>query len=156
LSDHRIIFAIDPGNIHSAFVIYRTDPQEIIRWGKVDNYELLREIGDLDISCSFAIEKIASYGMSVGAEIFSTCFWTGRFQQRIVDKCGVDPIMIERGKIKMHLCHTMRAKDGNIRQALIDKLGPQGTKKHPGPTYGLSKDGWAALGVAVTVAEATT
>jgi hypothetical protein len=44
----------------------------------------------------------------------------------------------------------MKAKDANIRQALIDKIGPQGTKKDPGPTYGISKDVWSALAIAVT------
>jgi hypothetical protein len=42
----------------------------------------------------------------------------------------------------------MRAKDANIRQALIDKLGAVGTKKAPGPLYGISGHLWAALAVA--------
>jgi hypothetical protein len=36
-----------------------------------------------------------------------------------------------------------------VRQALIDRLGPQGTKKNPGPTYGMRSHLWAALAVAV-------
>jgi hypothetical protein len=43
-----------------------------------------------------------------------------------------------------------RAKDQNIRQALIDRLGPPGTKKNPGPTYGVTSHMWSALAVAVT------
>ena len=37
-----------------------------------------------------------------------------------------------------------------MRQALLDRVGPRGTAKAPGPTYGLKADEWAALGVAVT------
>jgi len=58
----------------------------------------------------------------------------------------------------MNLCGVMKAKDGNIRQALIDRFPatgggkiPQiGTKAKPGPLYGFSRDKWAALAVAVT------
>jgi len=49
----------------------------------------------------------------------------------------------------------MRAKDANIRQALIDRYGPGkdkaiGQKKTPGPLYGFKSHEWAALAVAVT------
>ena len=37
--------------------------------------------------------------------------------------------------------------------ALLDKIGPQGTKKKPGPTYGFKSHVWPALAVAVTVAD---
>jgi hypothetical protein len=61
--------------------------------------------------------------------------------------------LIFRKDIKLFLCGTMRAKDANIRQALIDKIGPQGTKKTPGPTYGIKSHTWAALAVAVFAAQ---
>ena len=38
----------------------------------------------------------------------------------------------------------------NIRQALIDRFGPQGSKKNPGPTFGFGGDTWAALAVGAT------
>lgn len=88
-------------------------------------------------------------GMPAGREVFHTCRWVGRFEQL----WAVPVTLLERREIKMHLCGRNNAKDGNIRQALIDKLGPQGTKKAPGSTFGLSGDKWAALAVAVTYAE---
>jgi len=57
--------------------------------------------------------------------------------------------MIYRRDIKMHFCHTMKGKDANIRQVLIDRLGPPGRKKTPGITYGIKKDLWQALAGAV-------
>jgi hypothetical protein len=65
----------------------------------------------------------------------------------------VDVELIYRKDIKLFLCGTMRAKDANIRQALIDKIGPQGTKAQPGPTYGIKSHSWAALAVAVYAAQ---
>ena len=89
---------------------------------------------------------IACYGMAVGAEVFETCVWIGRY----LEKAQGDMSRIKRGEVKMHLCHSMKAKDSNIRQALIDRFGAPGTKKAPGLTFGLSGDMWAAFAVAVT------
>jgi hypothetical protein len=58
--------------------------------------------------------------------------------------------LVYRKDVKLLLCGSPRAKDANIRQALLDLLGPQGTKAKPGPTYGVKSHAWAALGVAVT------
>jgi len=58
--------------------------------------------------------------------------------------------LVFRRDVKMHLCGSARAKDANIRQALLDRLGPVGTKKAPGPLYGVKSHIWAALAVAVT------
>jgi hypothetical protein len=59
-----------------------------------------------------------------------------------------------RATVKAHLCRSAKAKDSNVRQALIDLFGGKenaiGTKKTPGPLYGISGDVWAALAVAVT------
>jgi hypothetical protein len=92
---------------------------------------------------------IASYGMAVGASTFETCVWIGRF----IEVSRVEVELIFRKDIKLFLCGTMRAKDANIRQSLLDLIGPQGTKKTPGPTYGIKSHTWAALAVAVYAAQ---
>jgi hypothetical protein len=81
--------------------------------------------------------------MPVGAEVFTTCRWIGRFEER----CKTPVKLVFRKDVKMHLCGTPRAKDGNIRQSLIDKHGIVGTKKNPGPLFGVSSHIWAALAV---------
>ena len=68
------------------------------------------------------------------------------------------PSMVYRHEVKLHLCGSARAKDANVRQALIDRFGPGkelaiGRKAAPGPLYGMTGDCWAALGVAVTDAD---
>lgn len=72
---------------------------------------------------------IASYGMPVGKEVFDTCVWIGRFQQIALP--NADTKFIYRKDEKMNICHSMKAKDSNIRQALIDRFGEVGTKKNP-------------------------
>jgi hypothetical protein len=149
------ILAIDPGNVESGYVIVADDLSRVLEKGKVDNFELLEiiEIMQLKYPVSrVAIEMVASYGMSVGATVFETCVWIGRFTQAFLD-LGYDEnaiVKIYRKDEKMTLCHSMKAKDSNIRQALIDRFGIVGTKKEPGYFYGFKKDMWAAMAVAVT------
>ena len=142
-----VLLAIDPGPSASAYVVW--DGVRILGKGKYSNQEFLGQVehcrGMANSHC--AIEMIASYGMAVGAEVFETCVWIGRFMERFgPDRCD----RIPRIQIKNHLCHSSRAKDANIRQALIDRFGPVGSKNAPGPLFGVAGDVWSALAVAVT------
>lgn len=152
------ILAIDPGPAESAWLIYDPSTRRPRAASKVPNAALLSELpalagsADTGLRRGVAIEMIASYGMAVGREVFETCLWIGRFMQAVSPEAVR---LVYRQEVKLHLCRSARAKDANIRQALIDSIGPRGTKKEPGPTYGLSGDCWSALGVAVTAAETT-
>ena len=142
------LLAIDPGPVESACVLW--DGETIRFRYKASNQHILELIETHRMhnqDPKLAIEMIASYGMPVGEAVFETCVWIGRFMQ----VWGAEVIRIPRIQVKSHLCHSGKANDANIRQALIDRLGPPGRKKEPGPTYGLSGDCWAALAVAVTV-----
>lgn len=145
----KSILAIDPGTTESGWVTFSSDGC-VIASGVLENVELLREIGSGGIGTAdeMAIEMVASYGMAVGKEVFETCVWIGRFVQAWRNPESAR--LVYRRDVKLHLCGSPRAKDANIRQALIDLLGPQGTKKAPGPTYGVKSHAWAALAVAVT------
>jgi len=147
------VLAIDPGNMQSAAVVYLTKNAVVSSAVLLPNKEMVSYLSDFHFGplSLCAVEMVASYGMPVGATVFDTCLWAGRFVQAIAVRCPV--MLVYRRDVKLHLCGSCRAKDGNVRQALIDKLGPPGTKAKPGPTYGLKADMWAALGVAVTVAE---
>ena len=96
-----------------------------------------------------AIEMVASYGMPVGATVFETVFWIGRFCEAWKGAFH----RIFRKDVKMHLCNNMRAKDSNLAQALRDRFGEKPTKLKPNPVYGefkLKRDEWQAFAVAVT------
>lgn len=143
------ILAIDPGTTQSAFLIWNGS---VLDSGFVDNQLLLWKLRDNRLPAAFcAIEMIASYGMPAGRELFETCLWIGRFEERTKEFMPVH--LIYRRDIKLHLCMSARAKDGNVRQALIDKHGAPGTKKNPGPTYGIHSHLWAALAVASYAAD---
>lgn len=152
-----MLIAIDPGNEQSGWVLFTG--RAVHSCGVMPNDELLQRLrGDWRVlGDALAIEMIASYGMPVGREVFQTCVWIGRFQQAWQAPELVR--LVYRRDVKLHLCGTSQAKDGNIRQALLDlfpRTGggatPQvGTKGQPGPLYGVSSHAWPALGVAVTV-----
>lgn len=137
-----MILAIDPGPESSGYCYYADG--KVYGCGHIGNREMLDRV-KTDCSDSIAIEMIASYGMAVGKDVFETCVWIGRF----VEAAKVPVDLVYRKDIKLHLCGTMKAKDANIRQALIDLLGKPGTKKNPGPTFGVTGHGWSALAVAV-------
>lgn len=144
-----MILAIDPGTTESGYV--RFDGDRVWTCGVVGNETMLAWLDDTSHPAegtTLAIEMIASYGMAVGREVFETCVWIGRFKQAWHDPEAVR--LVYRKDVKLHLCGSPRAKDANIRAALIDMIGPAGTKKAPGPTYGVTKHAWAALAVAVT------
>jgi hypothetical protein len=138
------VIGIDPGTDKSAYAMF--DGREIVQHGIWDNEHLLGHPlwSHENIFC----EMIASYGMAVGASVFQTCVFIGRCVQ-VAKSCGGDVELVFRKDIKLHLCNSPRAKDANVRQALIDRVGPQGTKKNQGPTYGVKSHEWAALAVAV-------
>jgi hypothetical protein len=143
LPERRVILAIDPGTNQSGFVLW---DGSVLESGMLDNQDLLSRLQDVHSwkPSVVAIEMIASYGMAVGKEVFDTCVWIGRFTER----AGAPVHLLFRRDIKIHLCGTAKAKDANIRMALIDKHGTPGTKKQPGRTYGISGNLWAALAVA--------
>lgn len=165
-----IVLAIDPGNTESAMVMWCPATRHILAKHYVPNMELfslLRQAMGMDIvpldpvkyPRLVVIEQVRSYGLAVGAEVFDTVHWSGRFHQYIVDHWHQDDqvILVPRRDVKMTLCHANTAKDANIRAAIMDMFGGEkaakGCKKTPGPLYGVSGDIWAALALAITVGD---
>lgn len=161
-----MILAIDPGNIESGVVLIREKDLKPLVTEKIENDNLLDNLimdryeryDDIECIDHIAIEMIASYGMSVGKTVFDTCVWIGRFLQTQYDK-EIKIKYIYRKDEKINLCGSMKAKDSNIVQALIDRFAPntsnkgKGTKKEPGWFYGFKKDIWQAYAVGVTYAD---
>lgn len=157
------VLAIDPGTTESAYCFVDTNTLRPLRFGK---------IGNLDLRClivnhSFAeddravIEMVQSYGMPVGRETFETCFWIGRFFERLNGKLFIPPERIYRKDEKLHICHDSKANDANIRKALIDRFADhdlrtgKGTKNNPDWFYGFKADVWQSYAVAITYIETT-
>lgn len=145
------LIAIDPGTTKSG-VIEICDGR--IHGHIFDNEDLelyLHDAAFVEARHRCIIEMIASYGMPVGREVFETCVWIGRFMAAFgPSKCD----RMFRGDVKRHLCQSPRAKDPHVWQALLDRYGPGkekavGSKKNPGPLYGITSHQRAALAVAV-------
>ena len=159
-----MILAIDPGSTESGVTLIDEKTLKPLVAEKINNEELFDKIkfGDYEkIICydninHVAIEKIASYGMAVGATVFDTCIWIGKFEAAVGIYFGVEAKYIFRKDEKINICNSMKAKDSNITQALIDRFAPttpnkgKGSKKVPGWFYGFKKDIWQAYAVGIT------
>ena len=82
------IFAIDPGNINSAYCVMTHD-YELLDFAKVPNSECMSKMMDWLHSPKpvdrVIVERVAGMGMAVGSEVFETCEWVGRFHSRPKD-----------------------------------------------------------------------
>ena len=157
----RYIVAIDPGNEQSAYVLIGPDLRPItgakmaneLMW--IHLMQAIFTTAATNGECQFvyAIEMIASYGMPVGVQVFDTCRWIGRLEERLK---RANVTLIYRKDEKMTLCNSMKANDASIKQALIDRFAPgeknygKGTKAKPGWFYGFRADMWAAYAVGIT------
>lgn len=146
------LIAIDPGTAESAFVAMAG--RALSSFGKIPNNDMLAQLDffrlESDDLTMLVIEMVSTYGMPVGAEVFETCLWLGRFIERWRGKYT----KILRATVKANLCHTTTASDSNIRAALLERYGGKekaiGRKQAPGPLYGVVNDVWSALAVACT------
>lgn len=159
------ILAIDPGSEQSAYVVYDTETMEIKGMGLVENKGFLcgfRGDGRTFFNEWYdapVIEFPVPRGQKVYHQLFETIWWIGRFEEARGLMLHVD-----RKDVKMCLCHKVfKITDANVTAAIRSRyygISPGGgskpeigTKKEPGPLYGVKKDIWAALGVAITYAE---
>lgn len=146
------VLAIDPGPRKSAYCFVENGwphagdicGNEELKW---------RNASEDQSAVTLVIERMACFGMPVGQEVFDTVFNYGRLVESWESRGG-SWAFLTRGEVKMHICKSMRAKDANIRQALLDRFGGKekaiGKKKNPGPLYGFRADMWSALAIGLT------
>lgn len=150
-----VVLAIDPGNVESAYCFIDSDTLEPGLFGKIDNNSILPMLYMYTYN-KIVIERVASYGMAVGRDVFETCEWVGRFTQAALPLAAD---YIYRRDEKLHICGNPRANDSNIRRALIDRFARhdlkngRGTKTRPDWFYGFKADVWQAYAVGITYIE---
>lgn len=148
------VLALDPGDTQTGYCFIDADTLRPLRFGKEDNQSVLLLV-QLEAYDLLVSERVASYGMAVGRNVFETCEWVGRYTQA----SHAPVVYIYRQEEKIHICHDSRAKDSNIRRALIDRFAQhdlkngRGTKKNPDWFYGFKKDVWAAYAAGITYIE---
>lgn len=158
------IVGIDPANKYTAFVVCETVTMRPLYFGREENRKALSEILERTLECKahgsvvIGIEGMQSYGQPVGTPTFETCYWIGHLQCHF-DLYQIPHQLIFRSEEKMAICKQARAKDSNIRAALVDLFAPyasnhgKGTKDEPSIFYGFKKDIWQAFAVAYTLRE---
>lgn len=156
-----VVLAIDPGPMRSAWVLFDVADRRVLEFANSqpneEFVELLAQTGNLAFD-QLVIERVQSYGRNVGAPVFETAFWSGRFAQ------AAWPMPLERianPTVRSHLCGRAGVGYPELKSALYDRFGgvegrakAVGLKKTPGPLYGfVGDDVYAALGLAVTWAD---
>ena len=155
------VIAIDPGNKKSAMVIMDGESMKPLYMELMENEELQAYIKCLhfDERDRGAIEMLQSYGNLIGRDVLDTAVWIGRFYETLRRKLFFPPEYVYRMEEKMHICHSSKAGDAEIRRALIDRFCKhdfrtgRGTKGNPDFFAGIKADLWAAYAVGLTYIE---
>lgn len=155
-----MIVGIDPGTLKSG--VAALSGKRIVFHAVLGNEELRNWIVDhAEEIETLGCEEFRSYGMAIGETSITTIKWIGRFEEiafnlglpfRLIPKKGTNGV-------NDIICHDQRAKDPNIRRSLIDLFNPDGrsdkemigTKKSPGPLYGVNSHEWPAIAVAYCI-----
>lgn len=143
-----MILALDVGTKDSAYCYIDEITYKPVNFGKINNNDLLEIVKEGKYN-KMIYEGFACYGMPVGQSTITSIEWNGRYKQIALD-LNKEVDVVYRSEEKMNLCGTMKAKDSNIRQALIDRFGDVGTKKNQGWFYGFKADIWSSYAVGVT------
>lgn len=124
-----LLLALDPGTRETAFIIGDTRERKPLKTGKWENRRLLDSIAQgwngFEDPTEMVIEMVGHYGtgMSVGKDVFETCIWIGRFHEAWRSRMSADPARLLRKTVCGHICGSGKAKDKNVRQAIIDRFG---------------------------------
>lgn len=143
------ILAIDPGTTRSAWLQY--DGSRPTAFGITANSILVKALRSGGLPDVVVIEEMRSFMRRVGGEVFETVRWAGRFEEAVHP---TPVVLLGRKDVVVPLCGSATANDADVRAALLDRFGGKdaaiGRKAAPGPLYGISRDVWSALAIAVT------
>jgi Holliday junction resolvasome RuvABC endonuclease subunit len=150
-----ILIGIDPGPEKCGFVVYDGAAGKVqVALNGIPVEETLKAIERYCLKAEVvAIERVQSYGIA-GSSLLRTSEVVGRLWQH-TEKFSVPVRLVYRREVLRALDVTGRgSRDALVRQRIIEIHGGTrqtavGTKKAPGPCYGVSGHAWAALAVAL-------
>ena len=151
------LMAIDPGTTESAWV--RFVGGVVTGFAKEANDVVLNRVGLYAGPAALVVcEELECYGKVIGKSALQTARWCGRFEQKFLG--GSTAVShacwryVPRRAVKLELCGTNAANDKAVRMAAADVYGgpeqAKGTKRAPGPLYGMRADCWQALALGIT------
>jgi hypothetical protein len=149
------ILCIDPGSTVSGVVEFLPESWTIQNvQGEAPNRDLVLSIKPKSHDLILVEQPTLMGQFNAQQQTLDTCEWVGRIKQRAVD-CGLPVVAIERNEIKLHLLGWISRKGHNpdscIKEVMLARFpAGKGTKKNPGPLYGIAKHAWQALALGVT------
>lgn len=161
-----LTLAIDPGPKASGAVLYDPDARQVLWADPAAPTRLLYDqlwIPHPDLpwwgrDVLVLVERMRSQGQS-GNDLMTTAEVGGRLQQAAL--CGGHAVcLVTRTQVLVSLgCLRKGAPGGKSRDSKVNAavralLGPKGTKKAPGPTWGVTSHATQALGLALAYHEA--
>ena len=153
-----IVLGLDPGPETCGVVLYDTEARRVL-WSDPDRPVdvALSDIERIEGVDLVAIERVQASGFGIQS-LFDTSRVGGRLEQRALDYPH-PVVLLYRREVLSGLDATGRGnRDSLVRARLIEMHGgsrqvAMGKKASPGQLYGVSRDGWAALAVAVVAAQ---
>lgn len=147
------VLGIDPGPSACGVVVYDTTRQRVLESSKDETVEDVVERIRASSAGLVGIERVQSYGIA-GASLLRTSEVVGRLHQAALG-AGLPVVLVYRREVLRALDVTGKGnRDSLVRQRLLeihggDRASAVGTKKAPGPLYGVAGHAWAALAVAI-------
>jgi hypothetical protein len=158
-----LILGIDPGPVTSGVVLY--DPVRGIvleASAAMPTREVLEMVrayrwDEWDLStCHLSMEMIVSYGQRIGMETIGTIEYIGRIKEAW-SRGDAFTTYKSRPEIIAHLTGAKSASEKDVKFRLTElHPGGTGTKKSPGPLYGVTSHAWSAMAVAVVASDLLT
>lgn len=151
-----ILIAIDPGPTTSGVVVYDTDAQRVTKaHAELVWPDVRRLLSDHLLSGAGVVCERTQAGPPSG-DVVRTTEVVGRVME-FCDSTRTPLELLYRRDVLATLGVSARgSKDALVRAALIDLHGTSkalavGTRRAPGPLYGVTSHAWAALALAVAI-----
>lgn len=161
-----IILGIDPGEKSSGVVLFDSKANRVLdSYSDFDNRGLavwlgandgvwnLPNGGSYEADC-VVCEKPTAMGQPLSKNLVETIHWTGAMWWSWIDGDPKHWVWITRNEVKVAICGKCQGvKDAHVLCGVQERFGGKdkckGTKKEPGPCYGVSGHAWQALAAVV-------
>lgn len=153
----RYILGIDPGKT-LGWCVYDVRERRVVNSGQVKDVDpMSREIWHRVLVTlspfitfdAIAIEGVGAFGGKLGGPLLQTAIQVGRLVER-AHVSGTPWTVITQPDVKRTICGRTDLKDGAVNDCIREHVGgDKGTKKNPGPLYGVGGHAWSAVAVAI-------
>ena len=156
-----IILGIDPGENKSGVVLFDAKANRVLWAHEKDVQELERilQYGWNEMPDVIVCENIVPMGVPFSSNLRATCRHIDRLEF-IAEARKIQWVFITRNQVKMTLCGRCKGvKDAHVSCAVQERFGGRkaalGTKKQPGPLYGVSGHCWQALAAVIAATDSS-